>query len=348
MSKKVVVGMSGGVDSSVAAYLLKKQGYDVIGATIRTWRIDGSAADEDAKIICEQLGIEYHIVDAVEHFRHSIVDPFVEAYYEAMTPNPCVLCNPRIKWGCLLELADAMGAEYIATGHYGHIYQLENGRYTIEQSMGGKDQSYAISGLTQEQLARTMMPLGDYTKDQVRAIAQEQNLAVAHKADSQEICFVPKDDYGAFLEAYSHKNSEPGHYIDCDGHVLGEHKGLIHYTIGQRKGLGISLGHPVFVTELRPETNEVVLGSNEDCFRFGLVADQLNWMMVEDLETPVSVTGKIRYLHRPAACVIEKMGDGRVYCRFAEKQRAITPGQTVVWYKDGMVFGSGRVVKVCE
>lgn len=342
---KVVVGMSGGVDSSVVAYLLQQQGYEVIGATIRTWRINGSAADEDAKAVCEQLGIEYHIIDAVEQFREQIVDPFVDAYYDAMTPNPCVLCNPRIKWGCLLAFADEVGAEKIATGHYGHIYKLENGRYTIEQSMGGKDQSYAISGLTQEQLARTMMPLGDYTKDQVRAIAIEQNLAVAHKADSQEICFVPKDDYGAFLAAYSHKSSEPGNYIDKDGNVLGQHKGLVHYTIGQRKGLGISIGRPAFVTELRPETNEVVLGENEDCFGYELIADSLNWMM-EELQEPQTLLGKIRYLHTPAQCVVEKLDDSRVRCRFTEKQRAITPGQTVVWYRDGMVYGSGRVQKV--
>lgn len=341
-----MVGLSSGVDSSVTAFLLKEQGYEVIGATIDTGMGENAAtAALEAKKIADQLGIRHYTLDVRKIFAEQVVRPFAEAYYEAKTPNPCVLCNPRVKWAALLNLADSLEAQYVATGHYSRIVQLKNGRYTIEKA-AVKDQSYVLYHLSQQQLSRTKMLLWQYTKEEVREIAGRQGLQSAQKPDSQEICFIPDDDYAGFLESYTGRKSLPGHFVNAEGQYLGDHKGLIHYTIGQRKGLGIALGAPAFVTRLCPQQNEVVLGSNEDCFQQGVLVDDVNFMLEEpEAERIEGLKGKIRYAHKEEACAIQRREDGRWECIFEEPQRAVTPGQAIVWYKDNMIYGGGQVVK---
>ena len=337
---KVVIGLSGGVDSSVAAFLLKEQGYEVVGATIVTGM--GEDVTLEAAATAQQLGIPHHVIDVSEEFRKKVVAYFVQSYAQGRTPNPCLICNPMIKWQALLQKADEIGADLMATGHYGKVVQLPNGRYTIAKAPY-KDQSYVLYGLSQEQLARTRMVLNGYTKEEVRRIAWEQGLGTAQKADSQEICFIPDHDYGRFIEENSGHKSVPGYFVDLQGNILGEHKGIIHYTIGQRKGLGISLGEPRFVVELRPETNEVVLGKDGECWCDGVVVDQPRWMMEEGPDEGI-VLGKIRYAHKEEPCRIYPQPDGSCRCIFEKPQRAVTPGQAIVWYRDDMIFGGGTVV----
>ncbi len=350
--KKVVVGMSGGVDSSVAAYLLKEEGYEVIGVTMKTWQekeADGSELTmvKDAKAVAERLGIEYHVVDFREDFKKYVIDYFIEEYLQGRTPNPCVVCNRHVKWEALLNHSKEFGAEYVATGHYARIEKLENGRYAIRNSItAAKDQTYALYNLTQEQLAHTMMPVGAYTKDEVRAIAEKIGLDVAQKKDSMEICFIPEDDYAAFIEQHSVKSVPPeGNFVSVTGEILGRHKGITHYTIGQRKGLGIALGQPVFVTAIRPETNEVVLGSNEDVFTTKLYANRLNAMAVPEFTDGMELKAKIRYSHAGSICQIHRTAEDEICCEFKEPVRAVTPGQAVVFYVGEHVAGGGRIVK---
>ncbi|MCQ2492757.1 MAG: tRNA 2-thiouridine(34) synthase MnmA, partial [Lachnospiraceae bacterium] len=309
MGKKVVIGMSGGVDSSVAAHLLKQQGYEVIGVTMHIWQDEeldsdnescgGVTAVNDAKRVADQLGIPYQVMDFRDEFKENVIAYFVDEYLNARTPNPCNTCNRYVKWEALLTRARAIGAQYIATGHYARIKQLPNGRYTITQSITQmKDQTYALYNLTQDQLSHTIMPVGDYTKDEIRAIAENIDLNVAHKADSQDICFIPDGDYAAYLKKHTGKDIPQGNFVDLDGNILGRHKGIIHYTIGQRKGLGIALGKPAFVVDIRKETNEVVIGSNEDVFGKALIADKVNFMSIPSLEGEMRVRAKIRYSHK--------------------------------------------------
>lgn len=339
--EKIVVGLSGGVDSSVSAYLLKKQGFEVIGVTIVTGMGENAAAD--AGRIAEQLGIPHYVTDVSEEFNRQVVEYFVREYQQGRTPNPCIMCNPAVKWNALLAKADEVGARWVGTGHYGKVVRCPNGRYTIAKALY-KDQSYVLYRLKQEQLARTVMVLNGYTKEQVRQIAAEQGLCTARKPDSQEICFIPDRNYGRFVEEYSGEKSEPGSFVDPQGKTLGSHKGIIHYTVGQRKGLGIALGEPRFVTELRPETNEVVLGTDEDCWCDGILAESLCWMMEEGPEDQ-PVWGKIRYAQEEEPCRLRIREDGVCECIFERPQRAATPGQSVVWYRDGMVVGGGIITQ---
>ncbi len=357
MKKKVVVGMSGGVDSSVAAYLLKEQGYEVIGVTMQIWQDTpvesmeqeggccGLSAVEDARHVAQVLDIPYYVMNFKQEFRENVIDYFIKEYQAGRTPNPCIACNRYVKWESLLQRSLEIGADYIATGHYARICELPDGRRAVKKSVTGKkDQTYALYNLTQEQLKRTLMPVGDYEKEEIRQIAKKAGLPVAQKADSMEICFVPDGDYAGFIEQETGVPSEPGNFVDQKGNVLGTHKGIIHYTVGQRKGLGIAFGHPVFVLKIRPETNEVVLGKAEESLQDTVYMNHVNFMTRPAFVEGQRYLGKIRYNHAGADCTVEKAGDDLYKCVFFEKQRAVTPGQALVLYEDGMVAGGGTIL----
>lgn len=358
MKQKVVIGMSGGVDSSVAAYLLKEQGYEVIGMTMQIWQDDkreeiedhggccGLSAVDDARRVCQKIGIPHYVVNFRNDFKSQVIDYFVEEYTKGKTPNPCIACNRYVKWESMLHKALQLGADYIATGHYAKIvYLSESGRYALKLSSAvGKDQTYALYNLTQEQLKHTLMPLGDYNKEQIRKIAEDIGLSVASKPDSQEICFIPDNNYGKYIEQNYNYPIHTGNFIDTKGNILGKHKGIIHYTVGQRKGLGISFGKPMYVVEIRPNTNEVVLGENKDIFQNVVYADKLNFMKFEALKDSMKASAKIRYSHKPSSCIISMHNEKIIRCEFEEPERAITPGQAVVFYDKDIVVGGGTIL----
>lgn len=355
--KRVVIGMSGGVDSSVGAYLLKEQGYDVVGVTMQIWQDEenvvqeehggccGLSAVDDASKVAWELGIPYYVMNFKQEFKDNVIDYFVEEYIRGRTPNPCIACNRYVKWESLLQRSLDIGAEYIATGHYARIELLSNGRYALKKSVtAAKDQTYALYNLTQYQLSHTLMPVGDYTKEEIRAMAEKMKLLVAGKPDSQEICFIPDNDYAKFIKENTDTSLPEGNFVDLDGNVLGRHKGITHYTIGQRKGLNLSMKRPVFVVEIRQSTNEVVIGDSEDVFSETLRCDCINWMAIDGLHgNEKRVLAKIRYSHNGAFCTICEVEDGLVECVFEEPQRAITPGQAVVFYDGDYVVGGGII-----
>ena len=357
---KVVVGLSGGVDSSVAAYLLKQAGHEVIGVTMQIWQEEensiqeenggccGLSAVEDARRVAQMLEIPYYVMNFRSEFQSAVIDYFVAEYKAGRTPNPCIACNRYVKWESLYSRAKAIGADCIATGHYSQIVKLPNGRFALQKSVtDAKDQTYALYNLTQEQLKNTMMPVGAYSKEEIRRIAEEIGLLVANKPDSMEICFVPDDDYAGFIEEYTKESFPEGNFVNTAGEVLGRHKGIIHYTVGQRKGLGIALGARAFVKEIRPETNEVMLATNEELFSDVLYADRINFMSIEKLDAPMEVMAKIRYNHKGAPAVIEMAGEDLLKVTFREPQRAVTPGQAVVLY-DGDIVVGGATILGCE
>lgn len=358
MKEKVVVGMSGGVDSSVAAYLLKEQGYDVIGVTMQIWQDEteeekeenggccGLSAVDDARRVAGFLGIPYYVMNFKREFKEKVMDYFVEEYLQGRTPNPCIACNRYVKWESLLKRSLQIGADYIATGHYAKVERLANGRYAVCNSVtAAKDQTYALYNLTQYQLAHTLMPIGAYEKSEIRQIAEKAGLPVANKPDSQEICFIPDNDYAGFIDKEAGKRvPKPGNFVTESGEVLGIHKGITHYTVGQRKGLNLAMGHPVFVTAIRPETNEVVIGENEEVFSTQLYCDRINYMGMEGLEQPRKALAKIRYAHKGETCLLEKAGEDKIKCTFDKPVRAVTPGQAVVFYENDYVLGGGTIL----
>lgn len=355
--KKVVIGMSGGVDSSVAAWLLQQQGYEVWGVTMQIWQDEepeqteenggccGLSAVDDARRVASQLGIPYYVMNFKKDFKEKVIDYFMDEYLHGRTPNPCIACNRYVKWESLLKRSMDIGADYIATGHYAQIEHLPTGRYALKKSAtAAKDQTYALYNLTQEQLSHTLMPVGAYTKDEIRKFAEQLNLQVANKPDSQEICFVPDKDYAGFIEENAHVKIPEGNFVWTDGTVLGRHRGITHYTIGQRKRLGIALGRPVVVTRICPETNEVVLGEAADVFTTALRANRLNWMAVPGIEGEARFMAKIRYNHGGAMCTVRMAGEDEVECIFDEPVRAVTPGQAVVFYDGDYVAGGGTIM----
>lgn len=354
MKEKVVVGMSGGVDSSVAAYLLKKQGYDVIGITMRMAPDDpdhaeleggccGLSAVEDARRVCDKLEIPFYVLNFKKEFKENVIDYFVDEYIKGNTPNPCVACNKHLKFDALLRKARGIGANYVATGHYATIEKKGDRYLLIKSEDDKKDQTYMLYNFTQDQLAHTLMPCGHFTKDKIREIAKEIGLAVHNKKDSEEICFVTDNDHGRFIKDEKPNGVKPGDFVDEEGNVLGRHKGIVYYTIGQRKGLGIALGRPMFVTKIDAKKNQVVLGNEETIFNTGLVAKNVNFIPFDKLEGEMNVTAKIRYSTKASEAVISPIKDGIIKVIFKDKQRAITKGQSVVFYDGNIVVGGGII-----
>ena len=361
---KVIVGLSGGVDSAVAAYLLKKAGHEVIGVMLRTWSSkdadDGSdefveqnkcCEIDDAREVAYKLGIEFYPFNCVKDFADKVIEPFVNEYTLGRTPNPCIECNRYVKFEKLLYLADILKADHIATGHYAKILQLPNGRFTVQKSDAlKKDQTYMLYKLSQEQLKRIIFPLGELDKEKVREIAKEAGIPVAEKKDSQEICFIPDDDYAGYIRDHVKGNvtgfEKEGDFVDKDGNVLGKHKGIIHYTIGQRKGLNLAMGHPVYVTKLDTEDNRVIIGDEEDLYSSVVYVKDYNFLSIPDIVTGESVKGivKIRYHHPGEEAEIEKTDDNRLKLTFINPVKSATPGQSAVFYdENGCVIGGGII-----
>jgi len=357
---RVLVAMSGGVDSSLAAALLVEQGYDVIGATMQIWDKDipeddaenrgccSLSAIDDARKVADTIGIPYYVLNFRDLFQETVVEYFIREYGAGKTPNPCIACNRFVKFEGLLQKALALGAEYVATGHYAQIgYDEKQGRHTLSKGVDHtKDQSYALYHLNQNTLKHFLMPLGNYTKVKTRQLAADLKLSVANKPESQEICFVPDDDYKRFLAERSPGALKPGDILDVHGNILGKHQGVPLYTIGQRKGLGIATGTPLYVAELNYEKNQVIVGSNQDVFASELIAGDLNFITMDALKQPITVSAKIRYGLREGMATVTPLDDGqRVHVAFDEPQRAITPGQSVVFYDGDLVIGGGMIIQ---
>ncbi len=358
--------MSGGVDSSVVAAMLRKQGLPLVGMTMQLWnqrRLPELSTESatgrccslddvyDARYVAQQLGIPYYVVNFESRFEETVVKPFIAEYLSGRTPVPCTLCNNFVKFDQFLEMAEGIGAECVATGHYARIrFDEASGRYQMLRAVdSSKDQTYFLAGLTQTQLARTMFPLGEFTKPQVRELARELNVPVAEKQDSQEICFVPNGDYAAFMDAYFReqgiaRDTVRGEIISADGQVLGEHDGIHHFTVGQRKGLGIAKGEPLYVIATEPMTQRVIVGRNEDLLRAGLFAKDVNWISIAGVVQPTRAQVKIRNRHQSADATIYPTADtSRVEVRFDEPQRAVTPGQGTIFFDGDLVLGGGWI-----
>jgi tRNA-specific 2-thiouridylase len=355
--QRVVCGMSGGVDSSATAALLIEQGYDVIGITLKLWPQDcvnraedkccGPQAVTDARSVCDKLGVPYYLIDEAAEFQKHVIQYFADEYKAGRTPNPCVMCNQNLKFGRLIDRADQLGASYIATGHFARVERNADGsRYLLKRGCDSrKDQSYFLFSLRQDQLARILFPLGEKTKSDTREVARHCNLKTAEKEESMEICFVPDKDYGKFLQEANLAQKHRGEIVDLHGHVLGHHDGIEFYTIGQRKGLGITTPKPVYVVELDAENNRVVVGDDAALDRDTFIADRCNWHPFEKLNEPIEVTAKIRYNHPGAAATVTPLENGKVKVRLHTPQRAVTPGQAAVFYQDDLVVGGGWIMR---
>ena len=367
--KTIAVAMSGGVDSSTVAAMLRAEGHNVIGLTMQLWNQRRLAGHEgmpeqvtgrccslddvyDARRVAEHIGIPYYVVNHEERFERDVVRPFVAEYLSGRTPIPCSLCNNHLKFDQLLIVARQIGAECVATGHYARVeYDDTRARWLLRRPADrskDKDQTYFLFGLTQEQLSRTLFPLGGMTKPEVRELARKQGLALAEKPDSQEICFVPGGDYKRFIDAYLAESGEAlpdtsGELVTASGEVIGEHSGIHNFTVGQRKGLGVATGSPLYVIQINGADRQVIVGSDEHLYSRALRARRVNFISVDDLREPKRVSVKIRHRHEPASAMLEKAGDDEVLVTFDQPQRAITPGQAAVFYDDDVVVGGGWI-----
>lgn len=362
----VAVAMSGGVDSSVAAALLKQQGYEVVGLTMQVWdyeSVGGNIFQEsgccsldamyDARAVCHTLEIPHYVIDVRDEFEQYVIANFESEYLNGRTPNPCVLCNSKIKWEVLLKKAIELNCDYFATGHYARItFDEAVGRYLLRRGLDrSKDQAYALWGLSQEQLNRTIFPLGDLSKVQVRKIADDLNLKTKNKQESQEICFVPDNDYSRFLRERNPdflSKINDGEILDKQGNILGHHRGYPFYTIGQRKGLGIAVGKPMYVTDIDAKLNQVVIGEKEDLNKQGLVANHINWIAIKKLTSPMEVEAQIRYNDPGRTAIVAPAENGLVIVKFNDYHQAVTPGQSVVFFTDDIVVGGGVIDSVLK
>ena len=352
--KKALIAMSGGVDSSVAARLMTEQGFQCIGCTMKLYNNEDAGVQtsrtccsledvEDARSVAYRLGMPFYVFNFTEEFRTQVIGRFVESYEMGMTPNPCIDCNRYMKFDRLYERAKTLGYDYVVTGHYARI-EKRDGRFLLKKGLDEtKDQSYVLYSMTQEQLAHTLFPLGELKKAEVRAIAEQNGFINADKPDSQDICFVPDGDYARVIELYTGKECMPGHFVDQQGRILGTHKGIIRYTIGQRKGLGISSETPLYVCRICPENGNVVLGRNEDLFRTEVNVSEFHWISGLAPKEAFRCKAKIRYRQQEQAATVILKGEAKVHIIFDEPQRAITPGQAAVLYDGDIVLGGGMI-----
>ena len=342
---KAMAAMSGGVDSSVVAVLLKNAGYQVLGGTLRLYDVNSEISPDiaDAKSVCEKLNIPHFVFDLREEFEQSVISPFIDTYLSGGTPNPCTLCNRYIKFSGLLDCAQRAGADYIATGHYARIQKSGDRFLLCRAADKTKDQSYMLYSLSQYQLAHTLFPLGELTKAQAREIAREYDLATAHKSDSQDICFVPDGNYAAFIERHRGFTAQCGNFIDEMGNILGHHKGVIRYTIGQRKGLGIALGKPAFVLSKDALKNTVTLGGEPALFKKCVEVTDINLIPFDTLSSSIRVSAKLRYRHIEQPATLHSLDENNVVIEFDEPQRAPSPGQAAVFYDGDTVIGGGTI-----
>jgi len=360
MSTKVLVCVSGGIDSSLSTLLLKEQGFDIVAATFRVYdsiqqscieKMKGCCSIEtiaEAKCFAEQQGIEHYILDYREYFAHTVINNFINQYIEGKTPNPCVLCNAEIKWGKVLDFALEKGCQYVATGHYARVYK-KNNRYVLAKGKDElKDQSYFLWMLTQDQLAKTIFPLGELTKEQVRSMAKEKGfIKLAEKRESQEICFVPNNDYRSFLKermSEIQNKVKKGNFITTEGKIVGQHQGIAFYTVGQRKGLGIALGEPYYIVEIRKDTNEIVLGKYEELQKKSFYVAQINMVAIDSFTDDMEVEVKIRYRTKPIRAKVYNTHNGQIMVKSIEPIYAVTPGQSAVFYKNEEVLAGGIIV----
>ena len=348
--KKVLLGMSGGVDSSVAAVLLQEAGYEVVGAMMKLWddgKCGNEKSEQDAKNVCDALGISLHIIDLKQEFNKCVIQKFIEEYRICRTPNPCIECNKYLKFGLMYEKAKELGCDFIATGHYAKIEYSDKYKQNVlkKSNAGSKDQSYVLYNLPKKMTDKVLLPLGVFeNKEQIRRIAKVHNLPVADKPDSEDICFIPDGDYKDFLEKNSDLKSKKGNIVNTEGKVLGQHEGLYKYTIGQRKGLGIANPVPLFVKGYNLEKNELIVGEEKEIFTKEAIADEINWILCDNIKESMKVKAKIRYAAKEADCKIFPTEDGKIKVQFDEPQRAITPGQSIVFYIDDVVLGGGKII----
>ncbi len=351
---KALIAMSGGVDSSVAALMMKEKGYECVGCTMKLYANEdlGVCATntccslddvEDAKSVARRLGMPHYTFNFQDRFKEKVIDKFIDCYENAMTPNPCIECNKHMKFDELYRRAMELGCDKVVTGHYARIRKCGEEYQLLKALDSNKDQSYVLYAMTQEELAHTDFPLGELTKDEVRKIAEEHDFINANKPDSQDICFVPDGDYVSAIKRFSGKEYAPGDFVDSSGKVLGRHKGIVSYTIGQRKGLGISAEYPLYVTKIDTANNQVVLGKNEELFSVDVYVEDINWINKIDLQKEFRCKAKVRYRMTEQPCRVEPIGDNSAHIVFDEPQRAITPGQSAVFYDGDIVLGGGII-----